>query len=98
MKKVYEVSVEQPIIAATRCELPKIVQRLLDEGADFNSLSKNVYARIHNPEYTWSTQVKSLLDMVRDQIEQSQKYNGPRSTKLDPPAALEEDVIYLKGL
>jgi hypothetical protein len=25
MKKAYEVSVEQPIIAATRCELPKIV-------------------------------------------------------------------------
>ncbi len=98
MKKEYEASVEQPIIAAAKGELPSIVQKLLDQGADVNTLPEGAYIRIHNPQYTWNGEVESLLDLVQDKIKQLKEYQVDKRTKLDPPAPLEQDDVYLKGL
>lgn len=98
MKKAYEITVEQPIIAATVCELPRIVQKLLDQGADVDTLPKEAYMRIQNPQNRWTGVVKSLLDMVRDKIEQLKNYKSDQRTKLEPPGALDHDDVYLRGL
>lgn len=98
MKRAHETFIEQPIIAATQCELPEIVQKLLDRGADVSTLSKGAYTVIHNPQNYWNGEAKSLLDLVQDKMKQLREYKGDRSTRLDPPTALEQDEVYLKGL
>jgi ankyrin repeat protein len=98
MKKVYDTLVEQPIIAATKCELPVVVQKLLELGADMNTIPKGAYTRIHNPDGMRGGELKSLLDVVRDKIKQLNEYKGDKKTTLDPPAALEQDDVYLEGL
>jgi ankyrin repeat protein len=98
MNQVYETSVEQPIIAAAMCEVPQIVQKLLDRGANVNTLSSNAYARIPNPTYVRHGNSHSLLDIVRGHVKQLKDYKGEKITTPDPPAALEQDAVYLEGL
>jgi ankyrin repeat protein len=98
MNKVYETSVEQPIIAAAVCEVPQIVQILLDRGANVNTLTSGAYTRLHNPSQMYYADDFSLLEIVRGHLKRLKDYKGDTITTLDPPAALEQDAVYLEGL
>lgn len=98
MKKAYETTVEQPIVAAIRCELPELVQHLTLLGADGNTLPNTAYSRISSPQSRYYTDVNSLLDIVQDNIKQFKSFGSAKSTTLDLPAPFEQDDVYLKGL
>jgi len=65
MNKAYEAGVEQPIIAAAKCEAPQIVQILLDRGADVNTLACGAYAPRN-----------SLLEIVRGHVKRLKDYKA----------------------
>jgi ankyrin repeat protein len=98
MEKAYKTSVKQPVIAAAHRELPKVVQKLLEEGADVNALPIKAYTRIYNPRNYWDTELKSLLDIVQDKIKELKGYSDDKKETLEPPAPLEQDDFYLAGL
>ncbi|KAF7508657.1 hypothetical protein GJ744_009049 [Endocarpon pusillum] len=98
MKKAYEATIEQPIITAIKCDLPKVAQKLLELGADVNVLRKGAYRRAYHPSTTGYGETKSLLDLVQDQAKLLKEYKGDKKAVVDPPAALEQDEFYLQGL
>ena len=98
MKKAYEVSVEQPIIQAAKNDLPNVVQKLLDHGADMNSLLRYAYQRMHNTWTPSNMELMSLLDIVQDKLRQLRQQSAEKETMLEPPAPLEPDDVYLQGL
>lgn len=98
MKIEYETFIEQPIIVAAKYEMPQIVLKLLDHGANEQALPKDMYQQIRNSHYTSYREGKSLLDIVRDKIKELREYKVKKGTKLDPPEPLHDDEFYLKGL
>ena len=98
MKKAYEATIEQPIITAIKYDLPKVAQKLLELGADVNTLPKGAYDWVHHPSTTGYGNPESLLDLVQDQAKELKDYKGDKKAEFDPPAALEENEFYLQGL
>lgn len=99
---------QQPILTVVYCELPSIVETLLDAGADINTLSPNAYRTIERGNGT-SEDVHSLLDAVRKRIAElsvfiqtgSDKNNIQHSfgeTQVSAPIPLESDLVYLRDL
>jgi ankyrin repeat protein len=99
-RHVFEKSVEQPIIRAVQKEFPKIVVRLLDMGADPNTLPIAAYAYVHHQSQYHGTDDKSLLDLVRKKLKALRDYiRNPEDNPMPaPPASLNPDEEYLESL
>ncbi|KAH6898608.1 hypothetical protein B0T10DRAFT_505216 [Thelonectria olida] len=83
-KKKYKESMEQPLIAAIRSGNTDIAIKLLDHGADPNSLPTQTQALIFN-EYqrTWN-KGETALDMVRTSIKKLRSYHGETNKPVKP--------------
>ncbi len=95
VKKVYRENVEQPVIVAAKMELPDIVSRLIDMGAEVNTCPKNAYQHLRG--YTWGQENKSLLDVVQDRIKDLQELLEEKPVeKPMAPEKLSGDDEYLR--
>ncbi|KAF2818991.1 ankyrin [Ophiobolus disseminans] len=66
-ENVFKHNFEQAVISATNAEMPSTVPKLLDAGADVNSLTPSAW-RITGQSSYYEPNVGSLLDIVRNKI------------------------------
>lgn len=104
IENLYQKSVTQPIIAAARDEtMAPIVARLLDQGADVDTLTAESWAYVQGPRYNvYNPETKTVIDLIRAHSERLQKFADDKPvhkpTKLEHPEALKEDEYYLKDM
>ncbi|PLB49657.1 ankyrin [Aspergillus steynii IBT 23096] len=87
----------QPIVQAVFEELPTVVLEVLKRGADPNTLSPSghkVRDSGYEPRYDMG---KSLLDCVRDKLQELRQYKGEHQVGSDL-RQLEPHEVYLDGL
>lgn len=75
----YKQSVEQPIIAAVRLGDPDMAVKLLENGADPNTLNSSSESLLINEQMRQYTKGRSVLDLVRRLIHHLSKYTGETS-------------------
>ncbi|KAI9736997.1 MAG: hypothetical protein M1834_000586 [Cirrosporium novae-zelandiae] len=92
-KKMWSSNVEQPIIVAVASDNVPIIRKLLEHGADPNTLTKGCAQ-----DYLRSTTLArgSLLDVVIHKLESMKEYDGKKV--YIRAEALESDEVYLEGL
>lgn len=99
-KNIFETNVAQHVITAVEWELPSIAQRLVDSGADVNTLTPDARKAISENDRRY-VEGKMLLDVVRDKIESLSKFNNeesrPGGYRFEDPTPLEDDSHYLKN-
>ena len=66
IKKEFRKSVEQPIILAAKMEMPEVAIRLIEAGANVNTLPKGAWEWLEG--HTWNSENHTLLDLVRESI------------------------------
>jgi ankyrin repeat protein len=111
-QKMFQTGVQQPVLTAVEHELPSVVVKLLDVGADINSLSQDAWRSLHYGRYSGYGNVHTLLDATRskvktlhDWIEKEQREkaeitSGVRSGRgyTFAPVPLKDDAHYLNDL
>ncbi|KAM0251165.1 hypothetical protein ACHAP5_001762 [Fusarium lateritium] len=85
-QKYYKEGVEQPLITAIRCGHADIAMKLLENGADPNSLNTETQRLMVNEYQRSYTKGRSVLDLVRSSIKKLRGYTGE---KKEPEAPLE---------
>ncbi|KAF1828832.1 ankyrin [Decorospora gaudefroyi] len=61
----FRQNIEQPVLAAVRSEVPSIVLKLVDAGADINSLTPKAWSALSKNNNYHDNDTGTLLDMVR---------------------------------
>ncbi|XPS71768.1 hypothetical protein M3J07_003939 [Ascochyta lentis] len=112
-EKMFQTSFQQPVHTAVANELPSVVFKLLDAGADVNCLNGGAWRAVHDGRIGGYESAHSLLDTTREKIkilrqwidkEQQDKsvttpnMFGNTRTHIFAPVPLEEDAHYLDGL
>lgn len=67
-QKTFQRQFQQPVLTAVQHELPSVVIKLLDAGADINSLSGGAWRTVHDRTTYGYESVQSLLDATREKI------------------------------
>jgi ankyrin repeat protein len=100
IRQIYEKSVEQPVIQAVRREFPKLVGKLLNMGAQPNTLTMAAQARVHNRNNHFGTDDNSLLDLVQQKLKKLRDYmTNPNGGSMPAaPGSLNADEEYLDSL
>ncbi|KAF5656927.1 ankyrin repeat protein [Fusarium heterosporum] len=80
----YKESVEQPLITAIRCGHTDIAIKLLENGADPNSLNTETQRLIINAYQRDYTKGRSALDIVRSSQESLRGYTSEKREPLKP--------------
>src|SRR5438045_5282269 len=98
VRQVYQTSVEQPVIQAVQKEFPKLAIRLLDMSVDPNTLPRAGYIYVHNSNHFYTSDDKSLLDLVQQKLKTLRDYLSKpvRDPMPTPPASLKSDEEYLE--
>ncbi|KAL9581294.1 MAG: hypothetical protein Q9212_003986, partial [Teloschistes hypoglaucus] len=94
---MWKENVLQPTALAVENEMPEIVLKLVEAGADMNTIDKDAHQALANIKDNKGTHLhgKSLLEMVQDKIESLDK-TMEMKFDLPPPISLESDEYYLK--
>jgi ankyrin repeat protein len=106
--QTFQASFRQPVLTAVEHELPCVVHKLVDAGADVNTLSTGAWRAVHNGRNSYGEIMHTLLDAtrakiktLRDWIEEEKKSEAinkdwlGNETQLHPPVPLEDDSHYL---
>lgn len=64
-QKEFRENIEQPVFTAVRCEALSIVLKLLEAGADINSLTSKAWCALDKSNNTHDNDTGTLLDIVR---------------------------------
>jgi ankyrin repeat protein len=94
VKTTYQENVEQPVIVAAKMEMPKIVLRLIDMGANVNSCPTSAYRNLR--VYSWGMENKSLLDLVQDRLKDLRESLIEKARPEEAPEKLDVDDHYTK--
>ncbi|KAF2621315.1 ankyrin [Macroventuria anomochaeta] len=111
-QKMFQTSFWQPVLTAVEHELPSIVTKLLDAGADVNCLSGGAWRAVHDGRTGAHNSSHSLLDATRKKIETLREWVEKeeqskavtttdvvgRRSHTSPPVPLKEDSHYLGKL
>ena len=96
--KLYESSVEQPLITAIKtCREPEVLYRLLERGADPNSMTTASRQVLRDEWSRRYNKGETALDLVREQIKQLEKYTKEKPAASKPSALLPNMDEYLRG-
>lgn len=102
----FQKSFRQPVFTAVEHELPSVVLKLLDAGADVNCLSGGAWRAVHDGRNSYHESVQTLLDATREKIsvlkDWVEKEETGQRRMVDafgrpsrPPTPLQEDSHYL---
>ncbi|KAF3031839.1 hypothetical protein E8E12_001475 [Didymella heteroderae] len=107
----FQKSFRQPVLTAVENELPSVVLKLLDAGADVNCLSGGAWRAVHDGRNSYHESVQTLLDATREKIktlkdwvEKEEKSQAMimdifgRQNHYHPPTPLQEDSHYFGQL
>ncbi|KAL8811822.1 MAG: hypothetical protein Q9200_001494 [Gallowayella weberi] len=98
LAKLWKENLVQPILLAVEHDMPEVVSKLLEAGADINTIDKDAHESIaafehDNKQFLFG---KTVIDAVASKVEGlEQEIN--REPELAPPITLEDDEFYLKG-
>ncbi|PNS15755.1 hypothetical protein CAC42_4207 [Sphaceloma murrayae] len=92
----FKKRITQPVMMAVENEMPSLAVRLLEAGADPNTLSTGAWERIlDNSMYTYP--VASLLDQVDRELDDLRRYSVEGEPSVaSKPIPLKKDSSYLK--
>ncbi|KAL5409584.1 hypothetical protein PMIN04_010972 [Paraphaeosphaeria minitans] len=100
-RRTFTRDIEQPIILAIENELPEVAIRLLEMGADPDTLTKPTKESLDRDYNTSYTDMDSVLDIVRKNITNLRDHvHGVKHTgkPSKPRINLRDDVDYLEGI
>ncbi|KAL0936521.1 ankyrin repeat protein [Colletotrichum truncatum] len=84
-QKMFNRSTTQPLIVAIKgCTNPEIALRLLENGADPNTLTAESHQVIDDEWQRRYNKGQTILDLVRQQLENLRKYKGENRTDNKP--------------
>ncbi len=84
-KTLYHKSVQQPLMVALRNSPdPELAVRLLEGGADHNTMTQVSYELLTNEWQRRYNKGETALDVVRDHIENLRKYSGEKFLAVKP--------------
>lgn len=84
-KKLFQRSVTQPLIVAIRgCSDPEIALKLLENGADPNTLTNESHQVISDEWQRRYNKGQSILDLVRNQLKHLREYKGEKTSLKKP--------------
>jgi ankyrin repeat protein len=97
----FRQSFKQPIFNAIDSEMASMVLKLLDAGADVNTITPTAWSVMKQRNYYGGVDAHSLLDAVRDRIHNLRKFldSGEATndySKRHIPIPLKEDAEYLQ--
>lgn len=87
-QKTFKNSLEQPLITAIRSADPTVALRLLENGADPNTLTSDTERLLVDEYRRRYTKGTSILDLVQKLIAKLSKYSGEETSTKKPPQAL----------
>ncbi|KAI4091725.1 MAG: hypothetical protein L6R37_007692 [Teloschistes peruensis] len=99
VQKMWKENVLQPTLLAVENKMPEIVLKLVESGADIDTVDKDAHQALANIKDNKGTHLhgKSLLEMVQDKIESLEK---TMALKFDlphgDPISLQKDEYYLE--
>jgi len=109
----FKHNVEQPVVSAVRSEMPSLALKLLDAGADMNTLTPSAWRATEQRSRYNDQNIGSLLDLVRNKIKAlrtfletgkitentnySWGFNSRHQNKRFEPIPLKDDAEYLRG-
>jgi ankyrin repeat protein len=93
--KLFQKSVEQPLVVAVNNDVTEVAVALLAAGADANTLTK-ASAKLLGDAYAYN-KAQSVLDVVRAKLEKLKQYDGEKSED-EPPMPMKVDEEYLNDL
>ncbi|KAL8689597.1 MAG: hypothetical protein Q9218_004772, partial [Villophora microphyllina] len=98
VSKMWREDVVQPVMLAVETEMPEIVLKLVEVGADINTIDKNAHQALANIKDNKGTHLHgtSLLEAVKSKIESLEKAIA-RKLDLPEPIALGKDEYYFKA-
>lgn len=107
-EKNFRHNFEQPVLSAVISEQPAMVFRLLDAGADVNSLTPRAWRTIDDGSRYYEKDIWSVLDLVRKKIAKLQAFGDTGDCKENKrdrrynynkrfePIPLKDDAEYLR--
>ncbi|KAL8804903.1 MAG: hypothetical protein Q9182_002305 [Xanthomendoza sp. 2 TL-2023] len=98
LAKLWREDLVQPISLAVENDMPEIVLKLLEAGADINTIDKDAHQSIatFNIDKKQYLNGKTVLDAVASQIEKLEQAIA-QEPELAPPITLQDEDFYLKG-
>lgn len=110
--KTFQRNFQQPVLTAVEHELPSVVLKLLDAGADVNCLNPEAWRAVHDGRTNGYETTGSLLDatlqkikLLNEWVETEEKDKTVKETnafgirnEVFPPVALKADSHYLGNL
>ncbi|KAI8939569.1 hypothetical protein NX059_003333 [Plenodomus lindquistii] len=104
-EEMFRQSFVQPVFTAIRSEVPAVIPKLLDAGADVNTLTPEAHTALKYG-YHHNGGVHSLLDAVRAKIKELSDFldtdkaatDSYRGSEPKEPIPLKDDEEYLKDL
>ncbi|EDU40091.1 Ankyrin repeat domain protein [Pyrenophora tritici-repentis] len=73
-EKSFRRSFTQPIFSAISAEMPSVILKLLDAGANMNSLTATAWDAIHSRRSYGNNDIHTLLDAVRQKVEDMREF------------------------
>ncbi|KKY22090.1 putative ankyrin repeat protein [Diplodia seriata] len=95
--ETFRENVQQPIVVATLNELPAVVSKLLQHGADPNTLTSNGWQAVQEGRTYGRDDAQSLLDLVREKLKKLRAYDDKVDIKLPKPAFEGSGQEYIDG-
>lgn len=98
VSSIWRKCTEQPILLAVRTDMPEVVVKMLDAGADIDTIDTKAHEAIERfkDDIKHQLQGGSLLDAVQARIQTLEDALGCE-LGLSKPIVLEDDRAYLKG-
>ena len=99
ISKIWRENVMQPVLKAVDCEMPEVVIRLLDAGADVNTLDTQAHTAVGRLQDGQNQPLwgNSLLDCVDGKVKEIKKALRNR-LNLPMPPKIDDDKVYLGDL
>ncbi|KAL1640615.1 hypothetical protein SLS58_006810 [Diplodia intermedia] len=95
--ETFRENVQQPIVVAALNELPAVVSKLLQHGADPNTLTSNGWQAVQEGRTYGRDDAQSLLDLVREKLKNLRAYDDKVDIKLPKPAFEGSGQEYIDG-
>lgn len=94
----WKKNTEQPVLLAVESNMPEAIVKMVDAGADINTIDNKTHEAIERAVYDSKHAIPggSLLDAVKARIA-SLKTALSRELGLPEPVILEDDQVYLEG-
>ncbi|KAI9709659.1 MAG: hypothetical protein M1812_007637 [Candelaria pacifica] len=90
-------NIQQPIVLTADCDLPSVVNILLEGNVDVNTMTTDGYHASKEGYRGYRKPGETILDIVRRKLKGLRKYKGEKNTD-HPPEELKGDEYYLGGL